>query len=192
MRSISDRNLRGEVAALIASENGPSQATLSREAGLSPSALNQWLRERYAGDNLAVEIKLSQYLETYYARLAREKALPQAPGWIATPTSERILQTLGYAQIAGDIVIVYGGALDEQDWGIDGAGAPVAIRSENLYSGAIDALKVGLWGLRWEQRFTLDAVDPATLAPFLTFHEDTDMAPADGVIDMSETDELQQ
>lgn len=90
------------------------------------------------------------------------------------------------------LVTQIGVTLDAADWGVADCFAPSDVRADNLYSGQIDTLGVGMWGMRWDQRFTLDALDPADLEPFLTFHEDTDLAPADGTIDMSETDELPQ
>lgn len=36
--------------------------------------------------------------------------LPEAPEWVETPTSKKILAGLRYAQLASDIVVIYGGA----------------------------------------------------------------------------------
>lgn len=37
-------------------------------------------------------------------------SLPTGPEWVATPTGEKILSGLRYAQLAGDIAVIYGGA----------------------------------------------------------------------------------
>ena len=37
-------------------------------------------------------------------------SLPEPPGWIETPSAVRIDAALGYAQLAGDVALVYGGA----------------------------------------------------------------------------------
>jgi len=108
--SINERDLRAEVNAILAQAKAPSQATVAREAGISPSAFNQWLKNRYAGDNEGVELKIEQWIESYHARRAREKALPHAPDWVQTPTAERVIATLTYAQFAQDIVVIYGSA----------------------------------------------------------------------------------
>lgn len=36
--------------------------------------------------------------------------LPVGPSWVATPTSSKVLAALQYAQLAGDIAVIYGGA----------------------------------------------------------------------------------
>lgn len=38
------------------------------------------------------------------------RGLAAGPAWVSTPTSERILAGLRYAQLAADIVVIYGGA----------------------------------------------------------------------------------
>lgn len=43
-------------------------------------------------------------------RLQRERLQGSAAGWVSTPTSEAIVATLHYAQVACDIALVYGGA----------------------------------------------------------------------------------
>lgn len=80
-------------------------------------------------------------------------------------------------------------------WALDDTSAPTAIDSRNLYSGAVDNLGVALWAVTFEQTVTNPAIDDATLATmgvFATFHQDIDMAPADGQIDITETDTLPQ
>jgi len=77
-------------------------------------------------------------------------------------------------------------------WGSDITSAPTHIDGRNLYSGAIDALGVALWVVTFDQQLTITSIDADSLAPFLTFHLDIDMAPADGQIDITETDTLPQ
>ena len=36
--------------------------------------------------------------------------MPAAPQWVTTPTAERVIAALGYAQMAGDVAVIYGGA----------------------------------------------------------------------------------
>lgn len=85
--------------------------------------------------------------------------------------------------------------IKDADWGLSNALAPGAVDARNIYSAQVDQLGVGLWGLSFEQAFAVDAMSDAdyqALNAFITFHEDTDMAPADGQIDISETDTLPQ
>lgn len=101
-----------DVLAAVRSEierRGLSQSQISREAGVSQSALTQLLGGNYAADPRRLCIKLAQWL----ARLHEQAAQPQmaaAPEWVSTPSAERVLAALGYAQMAGDIAVIYGGA----------------------------------------------------------------------------------
>lgn len=104
------------------------------------------------------------------------------------PNNPRDDQSLVLSHALADLIV-------EADWGLDYALAPGPVRADNLYSGSIDQQGVGLWGLRFSQTFAIDRLDAdgyAALAPFLTFHQDVDMAPTDGQIDITETDTLPQ
>lgn len=105
-----DRDLRDRLAAVMGSDKRFTQAAIAREAGISSSAMNQWLSGKYAGDNDAIEIKVTKWLEQLQARRIAGDQMPVAPAWVNTPTGQRIIGALGYAQIAGDVAIVYGGA----------------------------------------------------------------------------------
>ncbi len=100
--------LREKVVAVI--EGGMSQTELARIAGTSASTVGRWMADKYEGDNAEVARKLQAALDTIAERQAANDALPEAPGYISTPTAERIIDTLSYGHIAGDIVVVYGGA----------------------------------------------------------------------------------
>ena len=77
-------------------------------------------------------------------------------------------------------------------WGRTDVMVPSAIESRNLYSSKVDNLGVALWAITFTQMVTDLAVDTSTLNNFVTFHEDIDMAPADGQIDITQTTELPQ
>lgn len=102
----------GEVIARVREEisrRGLSQAQVAREAGISPSSLTQLLGGTYAANPRKMTVRLAQWL----ARLSQQRAqpvMPQAPGWVSTPTAERILAALAYAHMAGDVAVIYGGA----------------------------------------------------------------------------------
>lgn len=64
----------------------------------------------YGGDNAAIEAKLLRWAETTQAAREQAAAMPAAPGYIETHTSGRVIAALRYAQVAGDIAVVYGGA----------------------------------------------------------------------------------
>ena len=101
---------RDQIAAVMASDKRLTQALLARETGISTSAINQWIKGVYAGDNDGIEAKLALWLDARAARQAAGGQMPAAPEWVATPTSARIVGALSYAQVAGDIAIIYGGA----------------------------------------------------------------------------------
>ena len=77
-------------------------------------------------------------------------------------------------------------------WGRTDISAPSDVQAQNLYAGSIDTLGVALWAVTFEQLVTDPMVDATTLNDFVTFHQDIDMAPADGQIDITETDTLPQ
>lgn len=98
--------LRGRIRGLLS--QGLTQTQLAREAGLSASSLSSWLRESYAGDNAAVEDKLSAWLGAYDTKESLD--IPAAPVWVDTPTGNKILTNLRYAQMMQAIVPIYGAA----------------------------------------------------------------------------------
>lgn len=105
-----DAELREHIRARMDSDKRLSQAVVAREAGISAPTLNQWLAAKYPGDNEAVDIKLRLWLEAYEARRAAGGLMPAVPGYVPLPTATRILAALSYAQMAGDIAVLYGGA----------------------------------------------------------------------------------
>jgi DNA transposition AAA+ family ATPase len=105
-----DAELREKVRAAMEVDKKLSQAIASKEIGISATTLSQWLSARYAGDNEGIEAKVRMWIEGLHARRMAAEALPSAPGWVSTPTGERIIQALRYGQVAGDIVLVYGAA----------------------------------------------------------------------------------
>lgn len=104
------RDVRSEIAALQAADSKLTQAEISRQSGVSSTRLNQWLKGSYPGDNESIEEALARWVDAYQTRQLEARALPEPPKWIATPSSDRVLSALGYAQLAGDVVVIYGGA----------------------------------------------------------------------------------
>lgn len=105
-----DADLREQVKAVMGRERRLSQSIVSKEAGISPATLNQWLSGKYQGDNEGIDAKMRLWVEADMARRAAGSNMPVAPAFVNTPTSARILGTLAYAQMAGDIAIAYGNA----------------------------------------------------------------------------------
>lgn len=83
----------------------------------------------------------------------------------------------------------------DADWGGQPVGPVANLEARNLYAATIDQLGIALWGIGFQQPVEIDlvsAADYAAMNPFITFHQDIDMAPADGAIDITETDTLPQ
>jgi len=87
-----------------------SQGAAAKEMGVSPTTLTQLLNGTYGADPSAQLEKLEKWLMAQVAASMQQSKLPPVPGWVSTGTAERIISALGYAQLAGDIAIVYGGA----------------------------------------------------------------------------------
>ena len=87
-----------------------SQAQIARESGLTAPVLSSWLKDRYQGDNQAVSHKVKQWLAARQKKSEVSFVFPKAPVWMETPTARKIIDVLTYAQLAGDIAVIYGGA----------------------------------------------------------------------------------
>lgn len=105
-----DAGLREQVRTAMHADKRLSQSIVAKEAGISPTTLNQWLNAKYLGDNEAIDNKMSIWLSADQARRAAGSAMPATPGFVHTPTSARVLGALAYAQMAGDITVSYGNA----------------------------------------------------------------------------------
>ena len=77
---------------------------------MTAGAFSQWLNGNYAGDNAKIEKAVEIWVDAYQERRITERLLPTAPEFVTTPSAERIMNALGYAQIASDIAVIYGGA----------------------------------------------------------------------------------
>ena len=84
------------------------QARAAREIGISGGALSQWLAGTYAGDTAAVDAKVRSWLEARGEREALAERLPAPPDWAETPSSQRVISGLTYAQAAGYIAVIHG------------------------------------------------------------------------------------
>lgn len=102
-----DAQLRDELAALMR-DSRVTQAALAKELSVSPSALNQWIKGTYAGDNDGLAGRIRIWIDSRIQE--RQSSMPVAPRWVSTPTGEAILGALAYAQIASDVAVIYGGA----------------------------------------------------------------------------------
>lgn len=105
-----DAELREHVRAAMGADKRLSQAALAKEAGISSAVVNQWLSASYTGNNETIDTKMRMWLDAHRARVAAGDQLPEAPAYVDTPTAQRVISALGYAQVAGDIAVAYGAA----------------------------------------------------------------------------------
>ena len=85
-------------------------ARVADEAGINASRLSQWRMGKYKGDNLGTAKAIERWLDTYEARQEAQSELPAGPAFVLTDTANRVMNAIGYAHHAGDIVLIYGGA----------------------------------------------------------------------------------
>lgn len=90
-------------------QSGLSQAAAAKEIGVSPPTLNQWLNGKYLGNNEEIEEKVERWLDAQARQFDASSRMPGKPGYFTSPSSRKIIDTLAYAQMAGDIVCIYGG-----------------------------------------------------------------------------------
>jgi DNA transposition AAA+ family ATPase len=105
---IDTAQLRSRVNAALS--GGMSQSEIAKLSGVAASTLGRWLADKYDGDNASVERKVQAAMLALDDRKAQAAALPSAPEYIATPTSQRVVDALRYAHVASDVVVIYGGA----------------------------------------------------------------------------------
>lgn len=103
-------DLRLELRELLTRDRNYSQARIAREVGISATTLSQWMSGTYAGDNEGVEAKIGRWYDKLQTSRATASAMPTAPEFVETPSAARVLAALRYAQVAGDIAVIYGGA----------------------------------------------------------------------------------
>lgn len=87
-----------------------SQTDVSQLTGVGKTRLNQWLKDRYPGDNEAIEVDIRRWLESRQAAAELEGQLPAAPDYVETISARAVMGALSFAQMAEAVSVVYGGA----------------------------------------------------------------------------------
>jgi DNA transposition AAA+ family ATPase len=86
------------------------QGQAAKEMGVSPTTLTQLLNDTYGADPKTQIAKLEKWLIAQAEAQAQAAKLPTLPDYVQTETADRINATLGYGHLAGDLVLIYGGA----------------------------------------------------------------------------------
>lgn len=87
-----------------------SEAKACREMDVSTSYFSQWKKDKFPGNLKVFENKVQKWLDQQVKSEQVNEQLPTKPAYFETPTSKRILSAITYAQMANDLVVIYGGA----------------------------------------------------------------------------------
>jgi DNA transposition AAA+ family ATPase len=85
---------------------GHTQHDIARQAGISDTTISQFLNDKYAGNKVAVYLKLSAWRDQIEKGGQTFLTIPD--GWVETPTGRRIEHALAVAQTEPTIAVVYG------------------------------------------------------------------------------------
>lgn len=100
--------LRSQVRALM-EEEGLNQADIARESGVAYGTLTAWMGAKYAGNTGRVAGELVIWLNSRVEKKRSLSRLPQAPGFLMTPSAEGFYAIAQYAQTAPDLAVIAGG-----------------------------------------------------------------------------------
>ena len=133
-----------------------SQSLAAKEMGLSSTTLTQLLNGSYGADPANQLEKLARWVIAQNEQ-AKINSMPEAPEFVPTNTSDRIIAALGYAKLAGDIAVIYGGA---------GLGKTTSIREfqrkyPNVWVGTMSPAKSTVASALEELSFALGFRPPA-------------------------------
>lgn len=99
--------LRNEVERVKGLE-GLSEAEIGRQADLSSSTLNSYLKSKYGGDNNSPASSLHKWLEARRKVAEMRLQAPEKPNFLELQDSRQILSTLSYAREMGRMVVIAG------------------------------------------------------------------------------------
>lgn len=101
--------LRAKVEA-IKEQRSCSMAELARESGVPYGTFSQWVVGKYAGRVAAVDAKVERWLRNLEGARRAASVLPEAPGFVETPSSQAFFAAFEHAQYSPDLVVVTGAA----------------------------------------------------------------------------------
>jgi DNA transposition AAA+ family ATPase len=105
----SDFSTRFEISKIIA-EEGFSQAEIAKQIGMSGAAVSGFINGTYPGDESSIKKKLDQWISLKKRKAEKTVGLVDAPGFVLTPTAEKIRSVLDFAHATNDIGVIYGAA----------------------------------------------------------------------------------
>ncbi|SHO58766.1 AAA family ATPase [Vibrio quintilis] len=93
-----------QVASIIESKT-VTAAKIAKEVDVSPAALSQVLKGKYAADPATIIKKLERWLSLRNERQAKQFL---NPGFVMTQTAKQIISDLTYAQVTESIAVIFG------------------------------------------------------------------------------------
>lgn len=119
MKAKRNEALAAQLEEIMAAED-LTQAAVSKLININPARLNRWLKGVYTGDNQKIEEAVQRWLDSRESEEELGEKLPADTDWVRTPSAASVLSAMSFAQMAGSISVVYGGA---------GIGKTTAIRT---------------------------------------------------------------
>jgi DNA transposition AAA+ family ATPase len=90
----------------LAAAQGWSQGETAKRAGVPIGTLSPWYHGKYTGDYASVTERVNRFLASHAEAAALVPDLPEAPGFVQTPTARRLVSALVYAQTLPEIAVV--------------------------------------------------------------------------------------
>lgn len=108
-----------ELVRRVIVEDGLSQREAAQQSGVGIAVLNQWLADRYTGNNAKAEEKIRAWLKARGERISMAAMLPTSPEFFESATALQIVSHLKFAHSLQDMLTVFG---------VPGVGKTTAIR----------------------------------------------------------------
>ena len=154
-------DVRADVRAVIEGE-GLNQTIIAREAGVAYGTFTGWLAGTYAGNNDKYTTSMQIWLLSREEKRRAAATIPQAPGFVATPSAQAFIESLRFAQIMPEITVIAGAA---------GIGKTTALHhyqatNSNVWLATMDPTTAKVNGMLLELCDVMDVLEkaPAKLA----------------------------
>jgi DNA transposition AAA+ family ATPase len=96
--------------ATLATSNNWSKAEVARRSGAPEGTLSQWFSGQYKGRLDTTNARMRQWLDSVEEMDAMTRGIPDSPPFVETRTSREVFETLVYAQMMPEMVVVTLGA----------------------------------------------------------------------------------
>jgi len=95
-----------ERVARVAGQHGWSKAEVARRSGMPEGTFSQWYSGKYAGRLDAQNAKMSAWLEAVDEMQSVAATIPEPPGFVVTRSGRDVIETLTFAQMMPDFVVI--------------------------------------------------------------------------------------